>query len=90
MVVLVVRGSGEGRVLALRRHYARLLVESGRDYTKAPEDGREQGTFRGPSDDQDDYGPTTTSLKTVADHFFGTRPSEDWGDRARSSREGIG
>ena len=42
-VVLVVRGSGEGRVLTLRRHYARLLVESGRGYTK----GRaRQGDFQ--------------------------------------------
>ena len=28
--------------------------------------------------------PRTTCLKTVADDFFGTRPSEDWGDRAIS------
>ena len=54
----VVRGSGEGRVLTLRRHYARPSVESGRGYTKAPEGGRDKGTFRGPSDDQDDHGPT--------------------------------
>ena len=26
-----------------------------------------------------------TCLKTIADHFFGTRPSENWGDRTRSS-----
>ena len=35
------------------------------------------------SDDQDFS--FSTCLTTVADHFFGTRPSEDWGNRARSS-----
>jgi len=25
----------------------------------------------------------TTNTQTVVDHFFGTRPLEDWGDRAR-------
>ena len=54
-VVLVVRGSGEGRVLPLRRHYAQPPVESDRGYTKAPEGGRDKGTFRGPSDEQDKY-----------------------------------
>jgi len=54
VVVLVVRGSGEGRVLTVRRHYARPSVESDRGYTKAPEGDRDMGTFRGPSDDQDD------------------------------------
>ena len=47
VVVLVVWGSGKGRVLTLRRHYARRLVESGRGYTKAPE---------GPWDVQDNQG----------------------------------
>ena len=56
MVVLVVRGSGKGRVLTLRRHYARPLVESGRGYKKAPEGWREKETFRGPSDVQDNQG----------------------------------
>ena len=37
--------SGEGRVLTLRRHYARPKVESGRGYTKAPEGGRDKGTL---------------------------------------------
>ena len=82
------------RVLTLRRHYARPSVETGRGYTKAPEGGRDNGTFRGPSDDQYDHGPTfligycfSTCLKTVADYFFwylgGLR------DRVRSSPEGI-
>ena len=48
VVVLVVRGSGEGRVLTLRWHYARPSVESGRCYTKAPAGGRDKGTFRRP------------------------------------------
>ena len=52
------RGSGEDRVLTLRRNYARPPVESDRGYTKAPEGGRDKGTFRGPSDDQDDHGTT--------------------------------
>ena len=39
MVVLVVRGYGEGRVLTLCRHYGQ--------YTKAPEGGRDKGTFIG-------------------------------------------
>jgi len=33
----------------------------------------------------------STFLKTEADHLFGTRPSEDWGDRARcSTKKGSG
>ena len=47
VVVLVVRGSGECRVLTLRRHYARPSVESDRGYTKAPEGGRDKGTIGG-------------------------------------------
>ena len=34
--------SGEGRVLTLRRHYARPKVESDRGYTKG---GRDKGTL---------------------------------------------
>ena len=45
VVVLVGRWSGEGRVLTLRRHYARPSVESGRCYTKATEGGRDKGAF---------------------------------------------
>ena len=56
IVVLAVRGSGESRVLTLLRQYARPSVESGREYTKAPEGGRDKGAFRRPSDDQDDHG----------------------------------
>ena len=55
---LVIQGSGEGRMFTLHRHYARPSVESGRRYTKAPKGRRDKGTFRGPSDDQDDHGPT--------------------------------
>ena len=58
VVVLVVRLSGEGGVLTLSRHCARPSVESGRGYTKAPEARRDKGTFRGPSNDQDDNGTT--------------------------------
>jgi len=42
---LAVRGFGEGRVLTLRRHYARPSVKSGRGYTKVPEGGRDKGAF---------------------------------------------
>ena len=45
-------------MFTLHRHYARPSVESGRGYTKAPKGRRDKGTFRGPSDDQDDHGPT--------------------------------
>ena len=37
MIVLVVKGYGEVRVLTLRQHYALPPVECGRGYTKAPE-----------------------------------------------------
>jgi len=60
------------------------LNESPRRLKRAPEGGRIKWTFRGPSDDQGDHGPTvligycfSTCLKKVADHFLGTRPLGD-------------
>ena len=81
---VVIRGSGEGRVLTFSRH---LVTHDLR--------------HRGPSGDPRTTKTTTgrqffigycfsTCLKIVARHFSGIRPSEDWGDRARSSPECIG
>ena len=46
VVVLVVRWSVEGRVLTLRRQYARPSVESGRGYRKLQRADETMGTFR--------------------------------------------
>ena len=66
---VVVRGSGEGRVLTLRWHYVRPSVESGRGYTKAPEG------------DQFFRYPTLGGLRVIASDL----PPKVWGSAGQCS-----
>ena len=84
-------GGGWGRITQVRssrdRHVSGAQVcESTRKYPQVP--GKDPVETRGPSGDPRTTKTTTgrrfligycfsTCLKTVADHFFGTRPSED-------------
>jgi len=52
-----------------------LRTTLGRGYTKAPEGGRDKGTFRGPSDDQDDNYQTRDPIGCILSTFINQETS---------------